>query len=163
MCASSWTRIMHSSTGQSGWQTGDPAQPVQSSVMTASSFGLRLRLLVRSASAMGFGWVWVRQSYIGAPAPQADTALPLVLRMRLPHLPVDVGLVDHALAVEHAFPAGEEQKRGRLDVAEPRDGLGVLIDVEPDDRDRVAVTLGEAARLVDHHPIADAPRAIEVD
>src|SRR5262245_43416578 len=110
MCASSWIRIMHSSTGQSGWQTGEPAQPVQLSVMTASSFGLRLRFVV-SASAMVFRWIYVRESYIGSAVPQAGPAigdplrpklLPLVLCVRVPHLTVDVGLVHDAFTVEHA-------------------------------------------------------------
>jgi len=38
---------MQSSTGQYSTQAGDPAQPVQHSVMTASSFGFFLRGVVR--------------------------------------------------------------------------------------------------------------------
>src|SRR3979490_2942869 len=37
---------MQSSTGQYSTQAGDPAQPVQHSVMTASSFGFFLRAVV---------------------------------------------------------------------------------------------------------------------
>src|SRR5208283_5793934 len=38
---------MQSSTGQYSTQAGDPAQPVQHSVMTASSFGFFLRGVIR--------------------------------------------------------------------------------------------------------------------
>src|SRR5882762_3635290 len=41
--SSSGTQNMQSSTGQYSTQAGDPAQPVQHSVITASSFGLFLR------------------------------------------------------------------------------------------------------------------------
>src|SRR6266446_4944334 len=41
--SSSGTQNMQSSTGQYSTQAGDPAQPVQHSVMTASSFGFFLR------------------------------------------------------------------------------------------------------------------------
>src|SRR5580700_1915324 len=41
--SSSGTQYMHSATGQYGTQAGDPAQPVQHSVMTASSFGFFFR------------------------------------------------------------------------------------------------------------------------
>jgi len=37
---------MQSSTGQYSTQAGDPAQPVQHSMMTASSFGFFLRAVV---------------------------------------------------------------------------------------------------------------------
>src|ERR1700674_4781746 len=43
--SSSGTQNMQSSTGQYSTQAGDPAQPVQHSVMTASSFGLFLRAM----------------------------------------------------------------------------------------------------------------------
>jgi hypothetical protein len=43
---SSGTQNMQSSTGQYSTQAGDPAQPVQHSVMTASSFGFFLRGVV---------------------------------------------------------------------------------------------------------------------
>src|SRR5262249_11123597 len=42
-CSSSGTQYMQSSTGQYGTQAGDPAQPVQHSVMTAISFGFFFR------------------------------------------------------------------------------------------------------------------------
>src|SRR5271163_380906 len=41
--SSSSTQYMHSATGQYGTQAGDPAQPVQHSVMTASSLGFFFR------------------------------------------------------------------------------------------------------------------------
>src|SRR5436190_22604620 len=41
--SSSGTQYMQSATGQYGTQAGDPAQPVQHSVMTANSFGRFLR------------------------------------------------------------------------------------------------------------------------
>src|SRR2546427_7217642 len=41
--SSSGTQNMQSSTGQYSTQAGDPAQPVQHSVITASSFGFFLR------------------------------------------------------------------------------------------------------------------------
>src|ERR1700719_3770031 len=41
--SSSGTQNMQSSTGQYSTQAGDPAQPVQHSVMTANSFGFFLR------------------------------------------------------------------------------------------------------------------------
>src|ERR1700751_5364787 len=41
--SSSGTQNMQSSTGQSSTQAGEPAHPVQHSVMTASSFGFFLR------------------------------------------------------------------------------------------------------------------------
>src|ERR1035441_375019 len=41
--SSSGTQYMQSATGQYGTQAGDPAQPVQHSVMTASSLGRFLR------------------------------------------------------------------------------------------------------------------------
>src|SRR6202007_425888 len=41
--SSSGTQNMQSSTGQYSTHAGDPAQPVQHSVMTASSFGFFLR------------------------------------------------------------------------------------------------------------------------
>src|SRR5712692_8268423 len=41
--SSSGIQNMQSSTGQYSTQAGDPAQPVQHSVMTASSFGFFLR------------------------------------------------------------------------------------------------------------------------
>src|ERR1700752_4046526 len=44
--SSSGTQNMQSSTGQYSTQAGDPAQPVQHSVMTASSFGFFLRGVV---------------------------------------------------------------------------------------------------------------------
>src|SRR6202045_4433660 len=44
---SSGTQNMQSSTGQYSTQAGDPAQPVQHSVMTASSLGFFLRGVVR--------------------------------------------------------------------------------------------------------------------
>ena len=37
--SSSGTQYMHSATGQYGTQAGDPAHPVQHSVITASSLG----------------------------------------------------------------------------------------------------------------------------
>src|SRR6266480_5184564 len=42
-CPSSGTQYMQSATGQYGTQAGEPAQPVQHSVMTASSFGFFFR------------------------------------------------------------------------------------------------------------------------
>src|SRR5580704_6567442 len=47
VASSSGTQNMQSSTGQYSTQAGDPAQPVQHSVMTASSFGFFLRGVVR--------------------------------------------------------------------------------------------------------------------
>src|SRR2546425_1060804 len=44
--SSSGTQNMQSSTGQYSTQAGEPAQPVQHSVMTASSFGFFLRGVV---------------------------------------------------------------------------------------------------------------------
>src|SRR6202022_3780218 len=44
--SSSGTQNMQSSTGQYSTQAGDPAQPVQHSVITASSFGFFLRGVV---------------------------------------------------------------------------------------------------------------------
>src|SRR5467141_4255378 len=44
--SSSGTQNMQSSTGQYSTQAGEPAQPVQHSVMTASSFGFFLRAVV---------------------------------------------------------------------------------------------------------------------
>src|SRR5271154_7308473 len=44
--SSSATQNMQSSTGQYSTQAGDPAQPVQHSVITASSFGFFLRGVV---------------------------------------------------------------------------------------------------------------------
>src|SRR5437867_4852384 len=44
--SSSGTQNMQSSTGQYSTQAGDPAQPVQHSVMTASSLGFFLRAVV---------------------------------------------------------------------------------------------------------------------
>ncbi len=44
--SSSGTQNMQSSTGQYSTQAGDPAQPVQHSVITASSFGFFLRAVV---------------------------------------------------------------------------------------------------------------------
>src|SRR6516162_11107111 len=44
--SSSGTQNMQSSTGQYSTQAGDPAHPVQHSVMTASSFGFFLRGVV---------------------------------------------------------------------------------------------------------------------
>src|SRR3984885_2477764 len=43
VASSSGTQNMQSSTGQYSTQAGEPAQPVQHSVMTASSFGFFLR------------------------------------------------------------------------------------------------------------------------
>src|ERR1017187_10130124 len=45
--SSSGTQNMQSSTGQYSTQAGDPAHPVQHSVMTASSFGFFLRGVAR--------------------------------------------------------------------------------------------------------------------
>ena len=45
--SSSGTQNMQSSTGQYSTQAGEPAHPVQHSVMTASSFGFFLRGVVR--------------------------------------------------------------------------------------------------------------------
>src|SRR5277367_5175745 len=45
--SSSATQNMQSSTGQYSTHAGDPAQPVQHSVMTASSFGFFLRGVVK--------------------------------------------------------------------------------------------------------------------
>src|SRR5208283_3078539 len=45
--SSSGTQNMQSSTGQYSTQAGEPAQPVQHSVMTASSFGFFLRGVVK--------------------------------------------------------------------------------------------------------------------
>src|SRR5438552_17892569 len=45
--SSSGTQNMQSSTGQYSTQAGDPAQPVQHSVITANSFGFFLRGVVR--------------------------------------------------------------------------------------------------------------------
>src|ERR1700675_1725768 len=45
--SSSATQNMQSSTGQYSTQAGEPAQPVQHSVMTASSLGFFLRTVVR--------------------------------------------------------------------------------------------------------------------
>src|SRR5579863_2678962 len=45
--SSSGTQNIQSSTGQYSTQAGEPAQPVQHSVMTASSFGFFLRGVVR--------------------------------------------------------------------------------------------------------------------
>src|SRR6202166_4389864 len=45
--SSSSTQNMQSSTGQYSTQAGDPAHPVQHSVMTASSFGFFLRGVAR--------------------------------------------------------------------------------------------------------------------
>src|SRR3984957_5258408 len=45
--SSSPTQNMQSSTGQYSTQAGDPAHPVQHSVMTASSFGFFFRGVVR--------------------------------------------------------------------------------------------------------------------
>src|ERR1017187_7178827 len=45
--SSSSTQNMQSSTGQDSTQAGEPAQPVQHSVITASSFGFFLRGVVR--------------------------------------------------------------------------------------------------------------------
>src|SRR6476620_9275142 len=42
-CSSSGTQNMQSNTGQYGTQAGEPAQPVQHSVMTAISFGFFFR------------------------------------------------------------------------------------------------------------------------
>src|SRR5271170_1452174 len=47
MLSSSATQNMQSSTGQYSTQAGEPAQPVQHSVMTASSLGFFLRGVVR--------------------------------------------------------------------------------------------------------------------
>src|SRR5580693_8972656 len=46
VASSSGTQNMQSSTGQYSTQAGDPAQPVQHSVMTASSLGFFLRGVV---------------------------------------------------------------------------------------------------------------------
>src|SRR3954465_6027475 len=51
--ASFATRTMQSSTGQRSWQTGEPAQPVQLSLIHARIFGFRLRFSLLS-SAMGW-------------------------------------------------------------------------------------------------------------
>src|SRR6266404_9653280 len=45
-CPSSGTQYMQSATGQYGTQAGDPAQPVQHSVMIASSLGFFFRGVV---------------------------------------------------------------------------------------------------------------------
>src|SRR5262250_3619174 len=45
--SSSGTQNIQSSTGQYSTHAGDPAQPVQHSVITASSFGFFLRTVVR--------------------------------------------------------------------------------------------------------------------
>src|SRR5437867_9752600 len=45
-CSSSGTQYMQSATGQYGTHAGDPAQPVQHSVMIASSFGFFFRGVV---------------------------------------------------------------------------------------------------------------------
>src|SRR6476620_6931877 len=45
--SSSGTQNMQSSTGQYSTQAGDPAQPVQHSVITASSLGFFLRTVVK--------------------------------------------------------------------------------------------------------------------
>src|SRR5512142_2323282 len=45
--SSSGTQNMQSATGQYSTQAGEPAHPVQHSVMTASSFGFFLRGVVR--------------------------------------------------------------------------------------------------------------------
>src|ERR1700723_4494947 len=45
--SSSGTQNMQSSTGQYSTQAGEPAQPVQHSVITANSFGFFLRGVVR--------------------------------------------------------------------------------------------------------------------
>src|ERR1700730_7461455 len=50
--SSSGTQNMQSSTGQYSTQAGDPAHPVQHSVMTASSFGFFFRAV---ASPFDFG------------------------------------------------------------------------------------------------------------
>src|SRR3954467_10912117 len=48
--ASFTTRTMQSSTGHRSWQTGEPEQPVQLSLMVARIFGFRLRLSVFGAA-----------------------------------------------------------------------------------------------------------------
>src|SRR5436853_2751765 len=45
--SSSGTQNIQSSTGQYSTQAGEPAQPVQHSVITANSFGFFLRAVVR--------------------------------------------------------------------------------------------------------------------
>ena len=51
--SSSGTQNMHASIGQYSMQAGDPAQPVQQSVVIASMRGLFLRVALPSPSDMG--------------------------------------------------------------------------------------------------------------
>src|SRR5579862_8817143 len=66
---------MQSSTGQYSTQAGEPAQPVQHSVMTASSFGFFLRGVARP---LDFGSHFISSGTIptalGAPVPRTSGA-----------------------------------------------------------------------------------------
>src|ERR1700678_2285817 len=61
--SSSGTQNMQSSTGQYSTHAGEPAQPVQHSVITASSLGFFLRGVVRP-------WTWAPTSFRREPSPQ---------------------------------------------------------------------------------------------
>src|SRR5256885_10987614 len=80
--SSSGTQNMQSSTGQYSTQAGDPAHPVQHSVITANSFGFFLRGVVRplergscfssSGTMPGFkGWVDIVFRFVCLPYPAA--------------------------------------------------------------------------------------------
>src|SRR5271163_209849 len=73
VASSSATQNMQSSTGQYSTHAGEPAHPVQHSVMTASSFGFFLRGVVRP---LDFGSHFISSGTIptalGAPAPRTS-------------------------------------------------------------------------------------------
>src|SRR2546427_12400701 len=69
--SSSGTQNMQSSTGQYSTQAGEPAQPVQHSVITANSFGFFLRGVVRP---LDFGWSLSSSGTIPTATASVDTA-----------------------------------------------------------------------------------------
>src|SRR5580658_1395894 len=86
--SSSATQNMQSSTGQYSTHAGEPAHPVQHSVMTASSFGFFLRGVVRP---LDFGSHFISSGTIPtalvAPAPRTSGVAGmagLYSRIRLP-------------------------------------------------------------------------------
>src|SRR5258707_2845062 len=79
--SSSGTQNMQSSTGQYSTQAGDPAQPVQHSVMTARSFGVFLRAVVipfeRGSNFWSSGTIPGAFTNSGAFAISSDSTFPV--------------------------------------------------------------------------------------
>src|SRR6202453_27558 len=91
--SSSGTQNMQSSTGQYSTQAGEPAHPVQHSVMTANSFGFFLRGVVRP---LDLGSHFISSGTIptalGAPGAAGMAGLYLKKLLALKSLAVSCGL-----------------------------------------------------------------------